>query len=388
MIPFNVPVVTPNVSKNMAEALACPESLQGGGKFSRECIEQINKLSPTSKVYLTPSCTSALELAARLIKVKAGDEVIVPSYTYVSTANAFASMGATIVYMDIDPKTMNMDVSLVEQAMSAKTVAIVPVHYGGSSCDMDLLLTIAEQRGVFVIEDAAQAYSATYKSRALGTIGHIGCFSFHATKNYTARGQGGAIMVNDPSMHARADIVYENGTNRREFARGEKARYEWQDLGSNFQMSEIAAACLAAQLAAVTEINNDRRMIWDKYYQALAPLQQRGILELPHIPVYAAHNSHIFWLKWNGEVSRRSFIDFMGKAGISVVFHYVPLHSTPIGRATGRFSGPDIFTTREASRLVRLPLYHTLSGKEQDEVISRILAFAETLVYRVSLSCL
>ena len=323
MIPFNVPVVTPNVSKNMAEALACPESLQGGGKFSRECIEQITKLSPTSKVYLTPSCTSALELAARLIKVKAGDEVIVPSYTYVSTANAFASMGATIVYMDIDPKTMNMDVSLVEQAMSAKTVAIVPVHYGGSSCDMDLLLTIAEQRGVFVIEDAAQAYSATYKSRALGTIGHIGCFSFHATKNYTAGGQGGAIMVNDPSMHARADIV-----------------------------------------------------------------QQRGILELPHIPVYAAHNSHIFWLKWNGEVSRRSFIDFMGKAGISVVFHYVPLHSTPIGRATGRFSGPDIFTTREASRLVRLPLYHTLSGKEQDEVISRILAFAETLVHRLSLSCL
>jgi dTDP-4-amino-4,6-dideoxygalactose transaminase len=388
MIPFNIPVVTPDVSKNLGEALACPESLQGGGKFSRECIQQMNKLSPASKVYLTTSCTSALELAAILINVKSGDEVIVPSYTYVSTADAFLLRGATIVYVDIDPGTMNMDVSLVEQAMTAKTVAIVPVHYGGSPCDMDPLLTIARKRRVFVIEDAAQAYSATYKSRALGTIGHIGCFSFHGTKNYTAGGQGGAIMVNDSSMHGRADIVYENGTNRREFARGEKACYEWQDLGSNFQMSEIAAACLAAQLAAITKINDDRRTLWNKYYQALAPLQERKLLELPRIPAYADHNSHIFWLKWHNEVSRQSFIEFMGEAGISVAFHYVPLHSTPIGRATGRFSGSDDCTTREGSRLVRLPLYHTLSEKEQDEVILRVFAFAKTIDHKALLSCL
>jgi dTDP-4-amino-4,6-dideoxygalactose transaminase len=388
MIPYNVPLVTPDAKKNLEEALACPESLQGGGRFGRECIQRIGNLSPASKVYLTTSCTSALELAAILIDVKSGDEVIVPSYTYVSTANAFLLRGATIVYVDIDPTTMNMDIKLVEQAMTAKTVAVVPVHYGGSSCDMDPLLSIAEQRGIFVIEDAAQAYSATYKSRALGTIGHIGCFSFHATKNYTAGGQGGAIVVNDPRMHARADVVYENGTNRREFARGEKSCYEWQDLGSNFQMSEIAAACLAAQLAKVAEINADRRTIWNKYYQALAPLQQRQILELPRIPAYAAHNSHIFWLKWHSEVSRQSFIRFMGEAEISVAFHYVPLHSTPIGRATGRFSGPDLFTSREASRVVRLPLYRTLSGKQQDEVISRIFAFAKTIDHKALLSCL
>jgi dTDP-4-amino-4,6-dideoxygalactose transaminase len=388
MIPFNVPVVTQYVRENLSEALALPDNLQGGGKFSKECISQISNLSPASKVYLTTSCTSALELAAILINVKSGDEIIVPSYTYVSTANAFILRGATIVYVDVDPKTMNMDVDLVEQAMTTKTTAIVPVHYGGVSCDMDPLLTIARQHGVFVIEDAAQAYSASYKSRALGTIGHIGCFSFHATKNYTAGGQGGAIIVNDPGMHARADVVYENGTNRREFAKGKKASYEWQDLGSNFQMSEIAAACLAAQLTTITEINESRRLIWNKYYQALVPLQQQQILELPQVPAYAAHNSHIFWLKWQSDVSRRSFIDFMGRAGIAVVFHYGPLHSTSIGRATGRFSGSDIFTTREASRLLRLPLYLTLSEKEQDEVISKIFEFAKTVVHKISLSCL
>lgn len=379
MITFNIPLITAKDRWNVEEALACPDSLKGGGQFSRQCIQHMNEEAPASKVYLTTSGTSALEFAAILVDVKSGDEIIVPSYTYVSTINAFLMRGATIVYVDIDPKTMNVDVKLIERAVTPKTKAIVPVHYGGVACDMDPLLAIAQKHGILVIEDAAHAYSATYKGSALGTIGHIGCFSFHATKNYTAGGQGGAIMVNDLGMHARADIVFENGTNRRAFARGEVARYEWQDVGSNFQMGEIAAACLAAQLSMITTINDQRRGIWDKYRGALLPLQQRRILELPHVPSYTSHNSHCFWLKWSGETSRNKFIEFMGAAGISVVFHYVPLHSTHIGSATGRFSGSDDYTTREAGRLVRLPLYCGLSDAEQVEIISKTFEFAEII---------
>ncbi|WGE35556.1 dTDP-4-amino-4,6-dideoxygalactose transaminase [Actinobacillus genomosp. 1] len=373
-IPFNKPPIVGTELAYMQQAMASGK-LSGDGFYSRRCEQWLENQCGTAKALLMPSCTAALEMAAMLVNIQAGDEVIMPSYTFVSTANAFVLRGAKIVFVDIRPDTMNIDETKIEAAITAKTKAIVPVHYAGIACEMDTIMAIAEKYRLYVIEDAAQAVMSFYKGKALGTIGHFGCYSFHETKNYSAGGEGGALLINDDRFIARAEVIREKGTNRSQFFRGETDKYTWRDLGSSFLMSELQAAYLYAQLEAAQQIKQTRLAIWQRYFEVLRPFAEQGRVSLPTCPPECEQNGHLFYLKWQDMSERNAFIDWLKQHGILAVFHYVPLHSSPAGRQYGRFVGKDRFTTSESERLVRLPLFYNLQPQELDRIIHVILEF-------------
>ena len=375
MISFNkAPIIGTELT--YIEAATQAPNLSGNGQFTRRCQEWIEqRMGNGSKVFLTTSCTSSLELAALLIDIKPGDEVILPSFTFVSSVNAFVLRGATPVMIDVEPGAMNIDHRQIEAAITPKTRAIVPVHYAGVACEMDVIMAIAKKHGLKVVEDAAPSLTATYDSKALGSIGHIGCFSFHETKNFTSGGQGGAIVINDKSLVGRADILYDNGTNRRQFFRGECKEYGWMDIGSNFVMSDIQAAYLWAQLEVADQITARRQQIWTRYYTALHALAESGMICLPESGPRCVHNAHMFFMKLRDKQQRGAFAKYMKEADIICSPHYVPLHHRPILHKLGRFVGDDIYTTTESDRLIRLPLYYDLNEKDLDAVISRVCNF-------------
>jgi len=374
MIPFNSPPVTGSEIEYMQSAMSSGK-LSGDGGFTRRCQQWMEQRFGSHKVLLTPSCTASLEMAALLIDIVPGDEVIMPSYTFVSTANAFVLRGAKVVFVDIRPDTLNIDESLIEAAITAKTRAVVVVHYAGVACEMDSIVSLCEKHHLYLIEDAAQAVMSSYKGRPLGTIGHIGCFSFHETKNYTAGGEGGATLINDASLVARAEIIREKGTNRSQFFRGQTDKYTWRDMGSSYLMSDLQAAYLWAQLEAAEQINQRRLALWNQYYQALLPLEQQGRLLLPSVPEDCTHNAHMFYIRLANNSVRSRLIDWMKEADILAVFHYIPLHSSPAGQQYGRFHGSDRFTTVESERLLRLPLFYNLSDNNQKTVIGSLMSF-------------
>ena len=373
MIPFNKPPVVGTEQQQIAKALTTGK-LSGDGPFTKLAEKWQQQRFDAKKVLLTPSCTASLEMAALLIDIQPGDEVIMPSYTFVSTANAFVLRGAKIVFVDVRQDTMNLDENKIEAAITPKTKAIVPVHYAGVACEMDTIMAIAEKYHLWVIEDAAQGVMSSYKGKALGTIGHIGCYSFHETKNYTAGGEGGATLVNDPQLIERTEIIREKGTNRSQFFRGQVDKYTWRDMGSSFLMSDLQAAYLYAQLEAADEINQRRLAIWQRYYQAFQPFAGSRV-ELPFIPQQCQHNAHMFYLKLNDVADRTSFIDALKADDILSVFHYVPLHSSPAGEKFGRFDGTDQFTTAESERLVRLPLFYNMTDEEVEKVIAAAVGY-------------
>jgi len=374
MIPFNAPPIVGSEVEYMQSAMASGK-LCGDGGFTRRCQQWMEQHFGSKKVLLTPSCTASLEMAALLIDLQPGDEVIMPSYTFVSTANAFVLRGATIVFVDVRPETLNIDETLIEAAITPKTRAIVPVHYAGVACEMDSIMALAAKHKLYVIEDAAQGVMSQYKGRALGTIGHIGCFSFHETKNYTAGGEGGATLINDAKLVDRAEIIREKGTNRSQFFRGQVDKYTWRDIGSSYLMADLQAAYLWAQLEAAEQINQQRLRLWQRYYDALQPLAAAGRIELPVVPKNCRHNAHMFYIKLRDSDDRQALINWMKEAEILTVFHYIPLHSSPAGERFGRFHGDDAFTTRESERLLRLPLFYNLSDNNQRTVISSLLSF-------------
>lgn len=374
MIPFNAPPIVGSEVEYMQSAMASGK-LCGDGGFTRRCQQWMEQHFGSKKVLLTPSCTASLEMAALLIDIQPGDEVIMPSYTFVSTANAFVLRGATIVFVDVRPDTLNIDETLIEAAITAKTRAIVPVHYAGVACEMDSIMALAAKHKLFVIEDAAQGVMSQYKGRALGTIGHIGCFSFHETKNYTAGGEGGATLINDAKLVERAEIIREKGTNRSQFFRGQVDKYTWRDIGSSYLMADLQAAYLWAQLEAAEQINQQRLRLWQRYYDALQPLAAAGRIELPVVPQDCRHNAHMFYIKLRDSDDRQALINWMKEAEILTVFHYIPLHSSPAGERFGRFHGDDLFTTKESERLLRLPLFYNLTDNNQRTVISSLLSF-------------
>ena len=374
MIPFNAPPIVGSEVEYMQSAMASGK-LCGDGGFTRRCQQWMEQHFGSKKVLLTPSCTASLEMAALLIDIQPGDEVIMPSYTFVSTANAFVLRGAVIVFVDVRPDTLNIDETLIEAAITEKTRAIVPVHYAGVACEMDSIMALAAKHQLFVIEDAAQGVMSQYKGRALGTIGHIGCFSFHETKNYTAGGEGGATLINDAKLVERAEIIREKGTNRSQFFRGQVDKYTWRDIGSSYLMADLQAAYLWAQLEAAERINQQRLHLWQRYYDALQPLAAAGRIELPVVPDNCLHNAHMFYIKLRDSDDRQALINWMKEAEILTVFHYIPLHSSPAGDRFGRFHGDDRFTTKESERLLRLPLFFNLSDNNQRTVISSLLSF-------------
>ncbi|WMQ74225.1 MAG: dTDP-4-amino-4,6-dideoxygalactose transaminase [Sodalis sp.] len=371
MIPFNVPPVV-GTELGFIQTAMSSGKLCGDGGFAQHCQHWLQQRFGSAKVLLTPSCTASLEMAAILLYIRPGDEVIMPSYTFVSTANAFVLRGATIVFVDIRPDTMNMDEALIEAAITPKTRAIVLVHYAGVACETDTIMAIAERHRLWVVEDAAQGVMATYKGYALGTLGHIGCFSFHETKNYTAGGEGGATLINDAALVERAEIVREKGTNRSQFFRGQVDKYTWRDIGSSYLMADIQAAYLWAQLEAADIINQRRLALWYRYASALAPLDG---LTLPTVPATCLHNAHMFYVKLRDIDERDGFIRHLKAADILSVFHYIPLHDSPAGRRFGRFHGSDRHTQHESQRLVRLPLFYNLSDDDQQRVIDAIYGY-------------
>ncbi|HHO0143943.1 TPA: dTDP-4-amino-4,6-dideoxygalactose transaminase [Providencia stuartii] len=374
MIPFNKPPVVGTELTYMKQAMESGK-LCGDGGFTKRCEEWMEKRFDCPKVQLTPSCTASLEMAAILINIKPGDEVIMPSFTFVSTSNAFVLRGATIVFVDVRPDTMNMDETKIEAAITERTRAIVPVHYAGVACEMDTIMAIAKKHNLFVIEDAAQGVMSTYKGRALGTIGHIGCYSFHETKNYSSGGEGGATLVNDKSLINRAEVIREKGTNRSQFFRGQVDKYTWRDIGSSYLLSDLQAAYLWAQLEDAEKINDRRLLLWQRYYEALSPLAQEGKLALPIVPEGLVHNAHMFYIKLKDVEERTAFNEYMKSNGVLTVFHYVALHTSPAGEEFGRFHGEDRYTTSESDRLVRLPMFYNMTDDEQQTVIAKIKAF-------------
>ena len=346
----------------------------GDGKFTRMCSEWMEDRFHAYKVLLTTSGSSALDMAALLCDIQPGDEVILPSYTFSSTANAFVLAGAKLVFVDIRPDTMNIDETKIEEAITERTKAIVPVHYAGVACEMDVIMDIAQRYHLLVVEDAAQGIMSTYKGRALGTIGDFGCYSFHETMNYSM-GEGGAIVINRPDMVEKAEILREKGTNRSKFFRGQVDKYTWVDYGDSYLPSELNAAYLWAQLEKADEINNDRLRSWQSYYEELRELKKRGLLQLPIIPEACTHNAHMFYIKTMDLKTRTELIAFLRKREILSVFHYIPLHSAPAGQRFGRFSGEDRFTTVESERLMRLPLYYHLRQADRALVVAAIKEF-------------
>ncbi|WNN52668.1 dTDP-4-amino-4,6-dideoxygalactose transaminase [Hafnia alvei] len=374
MIPFNAPPVVGTELEYMQAAMSSGK-LCGDGGFTRRCQQWMEQRFGSAKVLLTPSCTASLEMAALLLDIQPGDEVIMPSFTFVSTANAFVLRGATVVFVDLRPDTMNIDETKIEAAITDKTRAIVPVHYAGVACEMDTIMALAKKYNLFVVEDAAQGVMSTYKGKALGSIGHIGCFSFHETKNYTAGGEGGATLINDPALIERAEIIREKGTNRSQFFRGLVDKYTWRDIGSSYLMSDLQAAYLWAQLEAAEKINQRRLQLWQNYYDAFLPLAKKGKVELPSVPDDCQQNAHMFYLKLNDIEQRSAFISYLKEAEIMSVFHYIPLHECPAGERFGHFVGENNFTTKESERLARLPLFYNMSDVNQRTVINTILSF-------------
>ncbi|MCP4990428.1 MAG: dTDP-4-amino-4,6-dideoxygalactose transaminase [Colwellia sp.] len=374
MISFNTPPLVGTESSYIAQALS-NKKLSGDGPFNNKCQQWMQETFQSPLALLTPSCTASLEMAAILVDLQPGDEVIMPSYTFVSTANAFVLRGAKIVFVDIRPDTMNIDENKIEQAITDKTKAIVPVHYAGVACEMDKIMALASQYNLWVIEDAAQGVMSTYQGKALGTLGHIGCFSFHETKNYTAGGEGGAILVQDKTLLERAEIIREKGTDRSQFFKGQVNKYTWQDVGSSFLLSELQAAFLFAQFEAAETINSQRLSIWHQYYQNFTELAQANLVDLPTVPDNCVHNAHMFYLKLADIEQRSDFIRYLKESDVASVFHYIPLHSSPAGLRFGTFCGDDQFTTQESERLVRLPLFYQMTDVEIIKVVNVVREF-------------
>ncbi len=374
MIIFNRPPFTGNEEKYLIQAMKSLK-ISGDGDFTGRCHRWFEERLQCKKVLLTTSCTHALEMTAILIDIQPGDEVIMPSYTFVSTANAYALRGAKIVFVDIRPDTMNIDETLIEAAITEKTKAIVPVHYAGVACEMDTIMDIADRHNLFVIEDAAQGMMSSYKGKALGTIGHFGTFSFHETKNYTSGGEGGLLIINDENYITKAEIIREKGTNRSQFFRGMVDKYSWVDIGSSYLMNDLSAAYLWGQLDIADEINDERVNHWKMYYKGLSGLNQKALLELPTVPDNCIHNAHMFYIKVKDLNERTNLIEHLKSHGIHAVFHYVPLHTSPAGIKFGRFSGEDTYTTKDSERLVRLPLYYGIEKEDIESVINTIVEY-------------
>lgn len=376
MIPFNKPPYTGNETKHVFEAMKSSK-ISGDGTYSLQCQKWFEKKLSCQKALLTPSCTHALEMAAILLDIQPDDEVIMPSYTFVSTANAFVLRGAKIIFVDIRPDTMNIDERLIEAAITHKTKAIVPVHYAGVSCEMDIIMDLAKQYGLYVIEDAAQGMTATYKGKPLGTIGHLGTYSFHETKNYTSGGEGGLLIINDHQFVERAEIIREKGTNRSQFFRGEVDKYSWVDIGSSYLPSELQAAYLWGQLEKVDDIYNYRMNLWNRYFKGLQGLEQNNHIRLPIIPENTGHNAHMFYIKVKNLEERTALLNYLKDNGVYAVFHYVPLHDSLAGIQYGSFHGSDVNTSVESLRLIRLPMYYGLQEEEQVKIIERIYKYFE-----------
>lgn len=373
MINFNVPPYTGKEIEYIKEAVQ-NQKICGDGPFTKKCNEWIENKTGTAKCLLTTSCTHATELSALLADIKEGDEVIMPSYTFVSTADAFVLRGAKVVFVDVRPDTMNIDETLIEDAITECTRAIVPVHYAGVGCEMDTIMDIAARHHLMVIEDAAQGIMSTYKGKALGTFGEFGCFSFHETKNFSM-GEGGALLIRDEKYIEDAEIFREKGTDRSKYFRGQVDKYRWQNYGSSYLPSDMNAAYLYAQLQLADEITQARMDRWNEYLEQLSPLAEEGRIELPYIPSYCKHNAHMFYIKTKDMEERSRLIDFLKQKEILTVFHYVPLHSAPAGMKFGRFHGEDKYTTKESERLLRLPLFYTLTADQVEYITEQIKAF-------------
>lgn len=377
MINFNIPPYVGKEDEFVYEAIRTNKKLCGDGPFTKKCNSWMEENFSISKVLLTTSCTHALEMAAILADIKAGDEVIAPSFTFVSTVNAFVLRGARIVFVDIRPDTLNIDERIIEGAITDKTKAIIPVHYAGVACEMDKIMAIAKKHNLLVIEDAAQGVMSTYKGKALGSIGDFGAYSFHETKNYTM-GEGGAILIQNKDYIERAEIIREKGTNRSKFFRGQVDKYSWVDLGSSYLPSELNAAYLYAQLEEAERINDDRLKTWNLYYAGLKQLEEDGEIELPVIPDYCTHNAHMFYIKCRDLEERSKLIEYLKENGIHAVFHYIPLHSAQAGIKFGRLHGEDRYTTKESERLLRLPLYYGLKEEEVNYINEKVISFYKT----------
>ncbi len=375
MIDFNVAPFTGKETEYMQQAIANGK-LCGDGPFTKKCSQLMKEQFQSRHCLLTTSCTHALEMAAYLCDIQPGDEVIMPAYTFVSTADAFVLRGAKIVFVDIDPKTMNMDEKLIEGAITEKTRAIVPVHYAGVACAMDEIMAIAKKHNLLVVEDAAQGVNAWYKGKALGTIGDFGCYSFHETKNYTM-GEGGALLFQDDCYQEKAEILREKGTDRSKFFRGQVDKYTWVDFGSSYLPSDLNAAYLYAQLEIADKINERRHQIWNRYYDEFKILKDTGKIDLPYVPKECKHNAHMFYIKAKDLEERTRLIAYMKERGIQAVFHYIPLHTAPAGDRYGRFVGEDCYTTKESERILRLPMYYALTEEEQELVIRTVKEFYE-----------
>lgn len=373
MIPFNVPPFVGTETKYIEDAIA-KHKICGDGEYTQKCNVWLEKKTGSPKVLLTTSCTHATEMAALLCDIKPGDEVIMPSYTFVSTADAFVLRGAKVVFVDIRPDTMNIDENKIEAAITENTKAIVPVHYAGVACEMDTIMDIARRHNLLVIEDAAQGIMSYYKGKALGTIGDYGAFSFHETKNYSM-GEGGALLIKNQDMIEPAEIIREKGTNRAKYFRGQIDKYTWVEAGSSYLPSELNAAYLYGQLESANKIFDDRMNSWNKYYDAFKELADAGKVDLPIVPDGCAHNAHMFYLKCKDLEERTALINYAKENDILMVFHYIPLHSAPAGKKYGRFSGEDIFTTKESERLVRLPLYYGLTDVDHAKVVKVVKDF-------------
>lgn len=373
MVNFNVP---PYVGTELDYVKQAIEShkICGDGEFTKKCNKWMEEKFCAQKVLLTTSGTTALDMAALLCDLKPGDEVILPSFTFSSTATAFVLAGAKLVFVDIRPDTMNIDEKKIEAAITEKTKVIVPVHYAGVACEMDTIMKIAKKYNLKVVEDAAQGVMSTYKGKALGTIGDFGCFSFHETKNYSM-GEGGALIINDPEYNEKAEILREKGTNRSKFFRGQVDKYTWVDFGDSYLPSEINAAYLWAQLQEAEKINENRLTTWAYYNDSFRDLEEQGKTELPTIPGECKHNAHMFYLKCADLDERTRFISYLKEQGVQAVFHYIPLHSAPAGEKYGRFSGRDVCTTKESERLVRLPLYYNLKSEDKEKVVKAVREF-------------
>ncbi len=373
MIYFNKPPYVGKEKEYIAEAIAS-NKICGDGAFTQKCHKLLEEMTGSQKVLLTTSGSHALEMAALLCGLEPGDEVILPSFTFSSTANAFALVGAKLVFVDIRPDTMNIDETKIEAAVTDKTRVIVPVHYAGVACEMDTIMEIAKKYNLKVVEDAAQGVMSTYHGKALGTIGDFGCFSFHETKNYSM-GEGGAVLIRDAENNEAAEVLREKGTNRSRFLRGQVDKYTWVGYGSSYLPSDMNAAYLLAQLEEAEKINNERLARWNQYNELLSPLEAEGKIEIAHIPEGCEHNAHMFWIKLKNLEERTAMIAYLKEHGIYSMFHYVPLHSADAGLRFGEFAGEDVYTTSESNRLTRLPMYYGLTEEEVKEVCDTVKSF-------------
>ena len=381
MISFNIPPHVGTEEKYLAEAIQ-NNKICGDGVFTKKCSQWLEQNTGTAKALLTTSCTHATEMAALLSDIQPGDEVIMPSYTFVSTADAFVLRGAKAVFVDIRPDTMNIDETLIEAAITDRTKAIVPVHYAGVACEMDTIMDIAKRHQLTVIEDAAQGMMSTYKGRPLGTIGDFGCYSFHETKNYSM-GEGGALLIKDKKYILQAEMIREKGTNRSQFFRGKVDKYSWQSVGSSYLPSDLNVAYLWAQLERAEEIGRNRLKCWNTYFELLKPLEEKGMLKLAHVPEECVHNGHMFYLKVGSLKERTELIQHLKQNGVHSVFHYIPLHQAPAGKKFGRFFGEDVYTTRESERLLRLPMYFGLREEQVEQVCRAVHTFWQSKCHMI-----